>query len=124
MRARGLALSATDIYNADAPGASLADAVVSLSFGCTGSFVSDRGLVITNHHCAYGDVHALSASDRNYLEDGFWAMTDKDEIPVKGKKIQLLKRVIDVTDEARAMMDEQKLEGRPMGLRKLSFTLE
>ena len=124
MQERGLLLGASEIYNADAPGTSLADAVVSLDFGCTGSIVSSRGLVITNHHCAYGDVHAISTPEHNYLEDGFWAFTDAEEVPVKGKKIQFLKRVIDVTDEAKRVWDEQQLEGRPMGFRRLSRILE
>ena len=71
MRARGLKLRAGELYNADAPGSSLCDAVVSLDFGCTGSLISDQGLLITNHHCAFADVHSLSSSECNYLEDGF-----------------------------------------------------
>ena len=71
MQERGLELSANEIYNADAPGTSVADAVVSLEFGCTGSIISDKGLLITNHHCAYGDIHSLSTPECNYLEEGF-----------------------------------------------------
>ena len=71
MQARGLKLSAREIYDADAEGAVLSDAVVSLEFGCTGSIISDQGLMITNHHCAYSDVHSLSTEGNNYLEDGF-----------------------------------------------------
>ena len=124
MQERGLQLSASEIYNADAPGAGIADAVVSLDFGCTGSIISDRGLLITNHHCAYGDVHALSNAEHNYLEDGFWALRSDQEIPIPGKKIQFLKKVIDVTEEAQRLMKEQGLSGRIMGMRKLSFMLE
>ena len=124
MQERGLLLTANQIYDADAPGTALADAVVSLDFGCTGSIISDRGLVITNHHCAYSDVHAMSTPEHNYLEDGFWAFTDADEVPIKGKKIQFLKRVVDVTDEALATMKEKGIVNRAMGLRKLSFLME
>ena len=124
MQERGLMLGARDIYDADAPGAALADAVVSLDFGCTGSIVSNRGLVITNHHCAYADVHALSTPEHNYLEEGFWAMSDAEEIPIKGKKIQFLKKVIDVTEEAQAISDAQQLEGKAMGFRRLSYLME
>lgn len=124
MQERGLQLSASEIYNADAPGASVADAVVSLDFGCTGSFVSDNGLVITNHHCAFGDVHAISTSEKNYLEDGFWALQSRDEYPIKGKSIQVLKRVIDVTAEAEALREAEGLAGKPMGMRRLSYVLE
>ena len=124
MQERGLLLCAKDIYDADAPGAALADAVVSLDFGCSGSVVSNRGLAITNHHCAYGDVHALSTPEHNYLEDGFWAMTDADEIPIKGKKIQFLKKVMDVTEEALSISEAQHLEGKAMGFRRLSYLME
>ena len=68
MQERGLELSAGEIYDADAPGATIADAIVSLEFGCTGSIISDQGLMITNHHCAYGDVHKLSTPEHNYLD--------------------------------------------------------
>ena len=98
MKQRGLKLSANEIYNADAPGATISDAIVSLDFGCTGSVISDEGLVITNHHCAYGDVHALSTDEKNYLEDGFWAMTRKEELPNEGLTVSFLERMEDVTD--------------------------
>ena len=71
MKARGLKLGAREIYNEEAGG--LTDAVVSLGFYCTGSMISEDGLLITNHHCAYSDISALSNAHHNYLEDGFWA---------------------------------------------------
>ena len=124
MQERGLQLSAGEIYNADAPGAGITDAVVSLDFGCTGSVISDRGLLVTNHHCVYADVHALSDGEHNYLEDGFWAMDSSQEVPIKGKKVQFLRRVIDVTDEALRTIEEQHINTRGMGMRKLSFLME
>ena len=99
MQERGLELSAGEIYNADAPGAGISDAVVSMEFGCTGSIISDQGLLITNHHCAYSDIHGLSTPEHNYLEEGFWAMQSDQERNIKGKKAFFLKRVVDVTDE-------------------------
>ena len=124
MQARGLRLSANEIYNADADGASLKDAVVSLDFGCSGSIISDKGLVITNHHCAYSDVHALSTPGHNYLEDGFWAMTAAEEKPIKGKGIYFLKRVLDVTDEALEMLAEAERTGQTLGSRRLGSIIE
>ena len=106
MQERGLELSAGEIYNADAPGATIADAVVSLEFGCTGSIISDNGLMITNHHCAYGDVHKLSTPQHNYLEDGFWAMHSNEEVNIKGKSVYFLKRVLDVTEEVEELKKE------------------
>ena len=124
MQARGLHLQANEIYNSDAEGTALSDAVVSLDFGCTGSIISDSGLLITNHHCAYSDVHALSTSEHNYLEDGFWALKANEEKPIPGKSVFFLKRVLDVTEEAQAMIKEAGLEGRPMGSRKLAYEME
>ena len=82
MKQRGLKLSARELYNADAEGAAISDAIVSMEFGCTGSMISEQGLLITNHHCAYGDVHALSTPEHNYLDEGFWAMNSEEEINI------------------------------------------
>lgn len=124
MKERGLKLNAREIYNADAEGASLTDAIVSLDFGCSGSVVSDNGLVITNHHCAYGDVHKLSTPEHNYLEEGFWAMKAEDEVNIEGKKMFFLKKVLDVTDEVLQLTEEQQAEGKPFGFRRLSSLIE
>ena len=124
MKERGLELSAGEIYNADAEGATVADAVVSMAFGCTGSIISDKGLLITNHHCAYSDIHGLSTPDHNYLEEGFWAMHSDEEVNIKGKSVYFLKRVLDVTDEVEEMKKESDIQSRPLGMRKLSHLLE
>ncbi len=124
MQERGLELAAGEIYNADAPGATIADAVVSMEFGCTGSIISDQGLLITNHHCAYGDIHRLSTPQHNYLEEGFWAMRSDEEVNITGKKVYSLKRVLDVTDEVISFRNEQERLGKPTGMRKISYLLE
>ena len=124
MQERGLQLSAGEIYNADAPGATVSDAVVSLGFYCTASVISDEGLLITNHHCAYSDLFDLSTPEKNYLEDGYWAFYRKDEIPLKGKEVFFLKRVLDVTDEVSAVSDSLAARGERFGSRKLSSILE
>ncbi len=122
MQQKGLELSAGDIYNEER--GCLCDAIVSLDFGCTGSFISPEGLLVTNHHCAYGDVHALSTPEHNYLEDGFWAMDRSEEIAIKGKKAYLLHRIIDVTDEVCALKEQEAGSGKSTGLRRLSWIME
>lgn len=124
MQERGLELAAGEIYNADAPGAGVADAIVSMEFGCTGSIISENGLLITNHHCAYGDVHALSTPQKNYLEDGFWALRSDEEVNIKGKSVWFLKKVIDVTDEVEEVRRQNEAEGKTLGSRRLSHILE
>ena len=124
MQERGLQLSAREIYNADAGGAAISDAVVSLEFGCTGSIISDQGLMITNHHCAYADIFRLSTPGHNYLEDGYWAMTADKEVNIPGKSVLFLKKVIDVTDETEALRKELEASGKPAGMRRLSWLME
>ena len=124
MRARGLRLAANEIYNDEAPGTAVADAVVSIGFYCTGSVISDQGLIITNHHCAYSNIAKLSTPEHNYLEDGFWAMTSEQEIPVEGEKVFFLKRVFDVTEEVKGLTKELRSAGKPCGMRKISAMME
>ena len=124
MQERGLELSANEIYNSDASGTSLSDAIVSMEFGCTGSIISDQGLLITNHHCAYGDIHSLSTPESNYLEDGFWAFSADEEKVIPGKRVFFLKKVIDVTDEVSSLKDSLEAQGIGAGIRKLSHLME
>lgn len=104
MKREGLKLRPGEIYNEESP--ALCSAIVAVDGGTgTGSMISDKGLLITNHHVAYGDIHALSTPEKNYLEAGFWALDPKDELPVKGKTVTFLRKVVDVTDEALAIRD-------------------
>lgn len=124
MRARGLKLAANEIYNDEAPGTTVSDAVVSIGFYCTGSVISDQGLIITNHHCAYSNIAKLSTPEHNYLEDGFWAMTSEEEIPIEGETVFFLKKVFDVTEEVKGIMKEFRANGKPFGIRKISAIME
>lgn len=122
MEVKGLLIDGKAIYDED--NLSLSDAVVSLDFGCTGSIISNEGLVITNHHCAYGYVHDLSTSDKNYLEDGFWAMERSQEAPLKGAGIYFLKKILDVTDEVNQVISDLDNGGKPHGMRKVYSVIE
>lgn len=79
LRGAGLKLKAKEIYNPN--GIALTNALVKIG-GCTGSFVSSEGLVITNHHCVYGGVANLSTAENNYLENGFTASNRELELPI------------------------------------------
>ena len=122
MKARGLKLSAREIYNEEAGGVS--DAIISLGFYCTGSMISDEGLMITNHHCAFSDIAALSTPEHNYLEEGFWALSRDKEIPIPGKQVFFLRKVLDVTDEVAALKDSLQAAGLPFGSRRISSIME
>ncbi|NLX41819.1 MAG: S46 family peptidase [Bacteroidales bacterium] len=122
MQERGLQLDPNTLYDEEKGG--LSDAVVSLAFGCSGSMISSDGLMITNHHCAYSDVHALSTPEHNYLEDGFWAMDRSQEAPVKGDGIWFLKKVIDVTSEVQHLRDSIVPRGGGFAMRRVYSLIE
>ena len=96
MRNIGCRLTAEDIYNINH--ASLKDAIVQFGGGCTGEVISQQGLVSTNHHCGYGSIQRLSTPEKNYLEDGFFAKSFDEEIPVPGLTVKFMKSMQDVTD--------------------------
>ena len=96
MREKGFRLSAEDIYSINK--ASLKDAVVLFGRGCTGELISDEGLLLTNHHCGYGQIQKHSSVEHDYLKDGFWAMSRNEELPNEGLTVSFLERMEDVTD--------------------------
>ena len=95
MHEKGFRLNAEDIYNINQ--ASLKDAVVLFGRGCTGELISPEGLLLTNHHCGYGQIQQHSSVEHDYLKDGFWAMNRSEELPNKGLTVSFLERMEDVT---------------------------
>ncbi|MBO6515472.1 MAG: S46 family peptidase [Bacteroidia bacterium] len=73
----GLEIAQSDIYEPGKVG--LTNALVRLG-GCTGSFISEKGLIITNHHCVFGAVASASTPENNYLDNGFYAKNESEEI--------------------------------------------
>lgn len=100
MKSKGFKLSAEDIYSVNQ--ASLKDAVVLFDGGCTGEIVSEKGLLITNHHCGYDAIQALSSVEHDYLTNGFWAMNHSEELYCPGLKVHILVRMEEVTDRIAA----------------------
>ena len=98
----GCLLSPEQIYSTNAP--SIKDAIVQFGGGCTAEIISDEGLLVTNHHCGYSSIQGLSSPEHNYLEDGYWAMTRNQELPVPGLTVRFLQSMTDVTAQI------QKLE--------------
>lgn len=95
MQQMGLNLTAEDLY--DEFNASLKDGIVRFGRGCTGSFISDGGLILTNHHCGYGQIQRHSSVENDYLTHGFWASSREEELPNPGLTISILLRMEDVT---------------------------
>ncbi|GJQ61890.1 MAG: Asp/Glu-specific dipeptidyl-peptidase [Melioribacteraceae bacterium] len=109
----GLKIDPKEVYNPD--GVSLIDALVKVG-GCTGSFVSPDGLIITNHHCAFGSLNRASTTENNYLENGLLAETKEDEIPATGVVCRITEsyedvseEVLNAADEAETLADRTKL---------------
>lgn len=124
MQKMGLELSAEDIYNADK--SSLKDAVVALDHGsCTGEIVSPDGLLLTNHHCGYGEIQEHSTVENDYLTEGFVAWEKSEELPNPGKTVSFLISADDVTDKILSKLnDNMDEEERQMMIRKVSKKLE
>ena len=100
MKSKGFKLSAEDIYSVNQ--ASLKDAVVLFDGGCTGEIVSEKGLLLTNHHCGYDAIQALSSVDHDYLTNGFWAMNHDEELYCPGLKVHILVRMEEITERIAA----------------------
>ncbi len=97
MQNMGLELSAEDIYSINQ--SSLKDAIVIFGGGCTGEIISNEGLLLTNHHCGYDKIQMLSSLENNYLEDGFWAFSKKEEISAPDLIVTFLKNIEEVTEQ-------------------------
>jgi hypothetical protein len=96
LQTMGLRLSAKQIY--DGRGGGVAYAIVSLGGG-TGSFVSPDGLILTNHHVAFGALQRTSTAEHNYITGGFNAESLADEIPAPGYRASVLLSIEDVTQK-------------------------
>ena len=97
MQSSGLELSAEDIYSINQ--SSLKDAIVHFGGGCTAEVVSDKGLILTNHHCGYSQIQQHSSLENNYLKNGFWAMTNSEELRNPGLTATFIVSIQDVTIE-------------------------
>ncbi len=100
MQAMGLKLTAEDIYSINR--SSLKDAIVQFGGGCTASVISDQGLLLTNHHCGYGQIQSHSSLERDILKDGFWAMSLEEELVNPGLTAMFIVSIEDVTDSVQA----------------------
>ena len=110
MRNIGCRLTAEDIYSINKT--SLKDAIVQFGGGCTGEIISDEGLLVTNHHCGYSSIQRLSTPEHNYLEDGFWALSKADELPVPGLSVTFMRSMQDVTSVFRGLKDSKEVEAK------------
>ncbi|HSH18970.1 MAG TPA: S46 family peptidase, partial [Draconibacterium sp.] len=124
MQKMGLELSAEEIYSIN--NSSLKDAVVALDRGsCTAEVISNDGLLLTNHHCGFGEIQSHSSVEHDYLQDGFWAMSREEELPNPGKSVSFLVSVDEVTEVVLANVTvDMSAEERMKAINKVSNDLE
>ena len=116
LRAKGLTIDPKAIYNPN--GIGLIDAVVQLS-GCTGSFISSDGLILTNHHCAFGAVQAASSKENDYVTNGLFAQTRQEEIQARGISARILESYRDVSKDVMGVVnDKMELADRTKAIDK------
>ncbi len=95
MQANGFKLSAEDIFSVNK--SSMKDAVVQFGGGCTAELISNKGLLLTNHHCGYSFIQYHSSVEHNYLDNGFWAMNQEEELACPGLTATFIVNMEDVT---------------------------
>lgn len=105
LKSIGFEIEANDIFNSQA--VTLSDAIINLS-GCTGSFISPNGLILTNHHCAYGAAQRASDSLHDYIKTGFLAGISADEIEAKGYTVRVAESYHDVSAEVLEDIDDRQ----------------
>ena len=97
MKSLGMKINASDIYSINS--GSLKDAMVSFGGFCTGSVISEQGLVLTNHHCGFDAIQNHTSLENNYLRDGFWSKSMSEELDNKGLFVTFIIRIDDVTNK-------------------------
>jgi len=93
----------------------LKDAVVIFGGGCTAEIISEKGLLITNHHCGYGQIQSHSSVEHDYLKDGFWAMSMEEELPNPGLSVTFLVKIEDVTMKINSQLNDDMSEAERNG---------
>ena len=97
MKTLGMKMTVADIYSVNK--SSLKDAAPHFNGGCSSEVISDKGLLLTNHHCGYGQIQAHSTLQNDYLANGFWAKSLAEELPNKNLKVTFMVRIDDVTKQ-------------------------
>lgn len=97
MKSLGMKMSADDIYAVNH--SSLKDAVPQFNGGCTSEVISSKGLLLTNHHCGFGEIQAHSTLEHDYITNGFWAMSLAEELPNPGVVVTFIVSIDDVTKQ-------------------------
>jgi len=112
MQKKGLKLTAEEIYSIN--NSSLKDAIVQFGGGCTAEIISSTGLVLTNHHCGYGQIAELSTPEKDHLTNGFWAANHSQELKPKNLKVRFFVRMDDVSKRILGQVNDKMTEDERM----------
>ena len=122
MKKHGLRLTQEEIYSINK--SSLKDAIISFGGFCTGEIISKQGLILTNHHCGYDAIAEASTEEHNYLDNGFWAKNNGEEIPIPGLYATFIVRIQDVSDDINKELNDSMTEDeRQAKIKELSKVL-
>ena len=105
MKSLGMKMSVKDIYEVNK--SSLKDAVPHFNGGCTAEMISNKGLLLTNHHCGYSQIQSHSTLANDYLTNGFWAKKQEEELPNENLSVTFIVRVEDIT--SKVLVDTEAL---------------
>ena len=119
MKDLGMKISAKDIFNTQKP--SIKDAVVQFNGGCTAEIISPKGLLLTNHHCGYGQIQAHSTVENDYLTDGFWAKNMTGELPNPGVTVDF---IVDIKDVSKQILEGTENLKEPELSKKIAENIE
>jgi len=127
MQAMGMKLTAEDIYSVNH--GSLKDAIVHFGGFCTSELISAEGLLLTNHHCGYSNIQSHTTLENNYLRDGFWAKSHKDELANPGLFATFIVRIEEVTElilagVTKKMTEQERQSVIDKNIAKLKGTLD
>jgi len=123
MQSKGMKLNAADIYSVNS--SSMKDAVVLFGGGCTGEIISDKGLLLTNHHCGLSQIQSHSSLEKDYLKNGFWAYTPGEELACAGLTVTFIIRIEDVSSKVNAVVSAgMNEEQRELAIKEISGKLE
>lgn len=104
LRSMGLQLDAAELYNPE--GVSLIDAIIDLG-GCSASFVSADGLILTNYHCAFGAIQGVTTPENDYFRDGFLARSRSEEVEAKNYTVRIIESYRDVSGEVLSVLKKK-----------------
>lgn len=123
MKKNGLKLTQEQVYSINK--SSLKDAVISFGGFCTGEIISKKGLILTNHHCGYDAIADASTPEKNYLDNGFWAKSNAEEIPVPGLTATFMIRMEDVSATInKELKADMTAEQRAAKIKEITAILE